>query len=75
MKVTYKGNRIRRYRDEFALSADTIKLKTHTVSSTLYARPYEDDRRVNEDDRDAVLGDEQTDHRHREASANTCRGR
>src|SRR5680860_4204 len=34
VKVTYKGNRILRYRDEFALSADTIKLKTYTVSST-----------------------------------------
>lgn len=34
VKVAYKGNRIRRYRDEFALSADTIKLKTSTVSST-----------------------------------------
>lgn len=34
VKVTYRGNRILRYRDEFALSADIIKLKTSTVSST-----------------------------------------
>ena len=36
VKVTYKGNRILRYRDEFALSSDTIKLKLklYTVSST-----------------------------------------
>lgn len=32
--VSYKGNRIRRYRDAFQLSADTIKLKTYSVSST-----------------------------------------
>ena len=34
VKVTYRGNRILRYRDEFALSADTIKLRTYAVSST-----------------------------------------
>jgi hypothetical protein len=34
VKVSYKGNRVRRYRDEFSLSADTIKLRTYTVSST-----------------------------------------
>jgi hypothetical protein len=34
VKVTYKGNRFLRYRDAFALTADTIKLKTYTVSST-----------------------------------------
>lgn len=32
--VSYKGNRLRRYSDTFQLSADTIKLRTYTVSST-----------------------------------------
>lgn len=34
VSVSYKGNRFRRYRDKFSLSADTIKLRTYTVSST-----------------------------------------
>lgn len=32
--VSYKGNRIRRYKDTFRLSADIIKLTTYSVSST-----------------------------------------
>jgi hypothetical protein len=34
VKVSYKGNRFRRYSDDFKLHADTIKLRTHAVSST-----------------------------------------
>jgi hypothetical protein len=34
VKVSYKGNRFRRYRDEFQLTADTMKLITSSVSST-----------------------------------------
>ena len=34
VSVSYKGNRFRRYCDKFTLSADTIKLKTYSVSST-----------------------------------------
>ena len=33
VNVSYKGNRIRRYRDTFQLHADTIKLTTYSVSS------------------------------------------
>lgn len=32
--VSYKGNRIRQYRDTFPLHADIIKLTTYSVSST-----------------------------------------
>ena len=32
--VSYKGNRIRRYRDTFKLESKTMKLKTYSVSST-----------------------------------------
>lgn len=34
VRVSYNGNRIRRYRNDFQLMADTIKLTTHNVSST-----------------------------------------
>ncbi|MGO4300408.1 hypothetical protein [Leifsonia sp. RAF41] len=34
VSVRYKGNRIRYYSDQFALSADTMKLTTYSVSST-----------------------------------------
>jgi hypothetical protein len=34
VKISYKGNRFRRYSDDFRLTVDTIKFKTYSVSST-----------------------------------------